>query len=43
LRRELELLGEVLDVTYFLEDLFQALCQQDIERVPLDADEVGKR
>ena len=40
---ELELFGEVLDRRDFLEDLFQTLGQEPIERLPLDAHEVGKR
>ncbi len=40
---ELELFGEVLDRRDFLEDLFQTLVEEPIERLPLDAHEVGKR
>ena len=40
---ELELLGEVLDRGDFLEDLLEALVQEPVERLPLDAHEVGKR
>ena len=39
---ELELFGEVLDRRDFLEDLFQSLGQEPIERLPLDAHEVGE-
>ena len=40
---ELELLGEVLDRRDLLEDLLQALGQEPVEGLPLDADEVRKR
>ena len=40
---ELELLGEVLDRGDFLEDLFEPLVQEPVERLPLDAHEIGKR
>jgi hypothetical protein len=40
---QLELLGEVLDRRDFLQDLLEALVQEPVERLPLDAHEVGKR
>jgi hypothetical protein len=40
---QLELFGEVLDRRDLLEDLLQTLCQEPVEGLPLDADEVGKR
>ena len=40
---ELELLGEVFDRRDFLEDLPQALCEEPVEGLSLDAHEVGKR
>jgi hypothetical protein len=40
---QLELFGEVLDRRDFLEDLLQTFGQEPIERLPLDAHEVGKR
>jgi hypothetical protein len=40
---QLELLGEVLDRRDFLEDLLQALGEEPVERLTLDADEVGER
>ena len=40
---QLELLGEVFDRRDFLEDLLQALGEEPVEGLPLDADQVGQR
>jgi hypothetical protein len=40
---QLELLGEVFDRRDFLEDLLQALGEEPVERLTLDADEIGER
>jgi hypothetical protein len=39
---KLELFGEVLDRRDFLQDLFQSFGQEPIERLPLDAHEIGE-
>jgi hypothetical protein len=43
LEAQLELLGEVLDRRDFLQDLLETLIQEPVERLSLDAHEVGKR